>query len=127
MRRTSAQKSHAGGAIEISDGASQEQDKKMLAGRAVRSHFEQSIEILTLETENADGLDVAELALAHGECGWRNLDGIVGRALATTKSFEDVASLAAAAAAEFSHGNWSRRGARRCHDRAAAAGVHRRA
>src|SRR5271168_1875367 len=79
----------------------------MLAGGAVGGHFEESIEVFSLETEDADGLDVAKLALAHSKSGGRNLDGIVSGALAAAKSFEDVASLAAAAAAQFSHGNGS--------------------
>ena len=78
-----------------------------MAGRALRGHFEQSVEVFTFETQDADGLDVTELALAHGECGRGNLDGIVSSALAAAKSFEYVASLAAAAAAEFGDGNGS--------------------
>jgi hypothetical protein len=101
------EKSNAGGAVEIPDGASQEQYEEVLAGRAVRGYFEQSIEVFALEAQNADGLDVAEFALAHGERRWRNLDGVVGRALATAKSFENVARFASAAAAKFSHGDWS--------------------
>src|SRR5271155_1052134 len=79
----------------------------MLACRALRGHFEQSVKVLTLETEDADGFDVAQFAFAHSERGGRNLDGIVGSALAAAKSFENVASFSAAAAAEFGDGNGS--------------------
>ena len=71
----------------------------------MRSHFEQPIKIFALEAQNADGIDVAEFALAHGQSGRRNLDGIVGGALAAAKRFEDVAGFSAAAAAEFGHGD----------------------
>ncbi len=79
----------------------------MLASRAVGGHFEQSVEVLALETQDADGLDVAKFAFAHCESGGRNLDGIVRGALAPAQSFEDVASFSPATAAQFGNGNGS--------------------
>src|SRR6266446_7493077 len=93
--------------VEVADGAAEEQYKKMLARRAVGGHFEQSVEVLALETQDADGLDVAKFAFAHSESGGRNLDGIVRGALAAAKGFEDVASFSAAAATQFGNGNGS--------------------
>ena len=80
----------------------------MLSAGAVRRNFEQSVEVLTLEAENADGFDIAQFALAHGESGGRNLDGIVRRALAATESFEEVPGFPAAAAAQFGNGHITR-------------------
>src|ERR1700683_1293850 len=80
----------------------------MLAALPLRSHFQKSVEIFALEAEDADGLDVAQFALTHGESGRGNLDGIVGGALTPAKSFEEMASVSAAAPAKFGHGYRSR-------------------
>src|SRR5208282_3404620 len=68
------QKLNASRAIEVSDRASEEQHEKMLAGRAVRSHFEQSVKIFALEAHDADGFDVAKFAFTHGKSSRGNLD-----------------------------------------------------
>jgi len=47
----------------------------MLAGLPMRGDFEQSIEILALEAQDADGIDVAKFALAHDKGGARDLMG----------------------------------------------------
>src|ERR1700691_1024353 len=85
----------------------------MLAVTPLRGNFKQSVEILALEAQDADGIDVTELALTHRESRWRNLDGIISRPLAAAKGFENVACLPAAAAAEFSNCN---RGCEALHD-----------
>jgi hypothetical protein len=80
----------------------------MLAGTPLGGYFYKSVKVFAFEAENADAIDVAEFALAHGQSGRGNLDGIVGGSLASAKGFEEVASLSAAAAAEFGYGNRGR-------------------
>src|ERR1700692_4068717 len=76
----------------------------MLASTALRSDLKQSIKILALKAQDANEIDIAELALAHHESRARNLDGIVARQLPAAKSLENLASFLAAATAEFGHG-----------------------
>ena len=57
----------AGGTIEVPDGASQKQNQDMLASLAAGRYFQETIQILALETNDADGIDIAKFAPAHGE------------------------------------------------------------
>src|SRR5579862_614194 len=95
-------------AVKVTDGAAQKQNQQMLSRTAVCSYFMQAVEIFTLEAQNADAIDVAEFALAHGQGSGRNFNRIVPRMLEPAKSFEDTPGLFTAAAAEF--GDCNRRG-----------------
>src|SRR5579885_917266 len=89
------------GAIEVSDCASEKEHAEVVPGLAVGSDFEESVEILALEADDADGFDVTQFPLAHDEGGMRDFHGIVGGALAAAESLEQVTRLTSAAAAEF--------------------------
>src|SRR5208282_964440 len=95
----------ARGTVEIADGAAQKQYEEMLARAALCRHLEQSVEILALEAQDADAIDVAEFALTHDQSRTGNLDGIVTSTLTPAKSFENLASLLAASAAQFRNGD----------------------
>src|SRR5271166_795921 len=80
----------------------------MLAAAPMRSHFQQSVQVLTLKTQNADAIDVAEFAFAHDQSGAGNLDGIITSALAAAECLENLAGFLTASTSEFSHREWSR-------------------
>jgi len=96
-----AKKVRAGGAIEVTDGAAEEKDKKMLARGAAGGDFSETVEIFTFKADNADAVDVAELAAKNSERGRRNFDGVIPGGLPAGKGFEERTRFAAGTAAEF--------------------------
>ena len=80
----------------------------MLARSAASGDFAQPIEVLAFEADDADAVDVAELAAENGERGRRNFDGVVPGGLPAGKGFEEKARFAAGAAAEFCDKNGTR-------------------
>lgn len=95
-------KINAGRAVEIADGATEEEDQEMLIFFAACDDFLKTLKIFPLEAHNMDALNVAEFALTHGQGVARDFDGVVtGLALAATKRFEQHAGLFAGATAEF--------------------------
>jgi len=62
-------KVRAGGAIEVADGAAEEEDEKMLARSATGSDFAETVEVFTFEADDADAVDVAEFTAKYGERG----------------------------------------------------------
>src|SRR5260370_13432578 len=97
------QETHSRWTIEVSDGAAQEKDQKMLSPPPVSRDFQQSIQIFTLATQDADRLNVTELALAHRQRSRRDFNRIITSPLATAQRLENPARLFAAAAAQFGH------------------------
>src|ERR1700730_9474330 len=91
--------------IEVSDGATQEKDQKMLFPPPVSRDFQQSIQIFTLATQDADRINVTQLAFAHRQRSRRDFNRIIRSPLATAQRLENPARLFAAAAAQFGHGN----------------------
>src|SRR6202051_3596657 len=59
------QEFYSGGTIEIPDRAPQTQHEEMLVALPGSCHLQQAIEILALKPHNADGINIAEFALAH--------------------------------------------------------------
>src|SRR5258706_3687779 len=88
-------------AIEISDRAPKKQDEQMLVVSAPRGGRQQAVKVWPFETDNADELDLAKLALASGQCGGRKFDRAVRRALAACKSLQNPPRFSPAAASEF--------------------------
>jgi hypothetical protein len=98
-----------GSAIEVADVAAEEEDEKVLAGGAAGGDFTEAIEILALETDNADAVDVAKFAAKDGERRRRNLDGVIPGGLPAGEGFEEQARFAAGAAAEFGDDDGARK------------------
>src|SRR5580765_523309 len=94
---------HSGRSIEVADRTTQKKNAEVLARLAIRSHLQQAIEIFALESDNTDRVDIAQLALAHHQRRVRDFHGIVGNALLAAERLQQPASLASAAAAEFSN------------------------
>src|SRR6267378_2621364 len=99
---------HSRWTIEVSDGAAQEKDQKMLSPPPVGRDFQQSIEIFTLATQDADRINVTQLAFAHRQRSRRDFNGIITSPLAMAQRLENPARLFAAAAAQFCHSNGHR-------------------
>src|SRR5580658_4426927 len=95
------QKFYSRGTIEIPDGAAQKQHEEMLAGPPVRGHLHQAIKILALKPHDADRINVAELALAHGQSGAGYFDRIIKCRLPPAECLQYPAGLLATAAAQF--------------------------
>src|SRR5579864_6042109 len=93
-----AEKLDAGRTVEIADCAAEEKDEEMLAVLASGSHFEEPVEVFALESDDADGIDVAEFAFAHGQRRGRNLNRTIGSVLVMRERFENPARFLAAAA-----------------------------
>ena len=55
--------------VQVSNRAAQEQHQQVLSVTTPRRHFNQAIQIFALETHNAHEIDIAKLALAHGQGG----------------------------------------------------------
>ncbi len=72
------------------------------SGRNLR----QTIQVLVLEADNADGIDVAQFALAHSERGGRDFDRTIGCVLPSRQGLQEPACLLSAAAAEFGDHQW---------------------
>src|SRR6267143_2644266 len=102
------QETHSRWTIEVSDGAAQEKDQKMLSPPPVSRDFQQSIQIFTLATQDADRINVTQLAFAHRQRSRRDFNGIIASPLATAQGLENPARLFAAAAAQFGHSNGHR-------------------
>src|ERR1700749_5122569 len=79
----------------------------MLTALPVSRHFQQSVEIFTLEAHYADGINVAQFALAHDQGRVRDFHRIIRSSLAAAQSFEQPAGFLAAAAAQFGYGHRS--------------------
>src|ERR1700727_2707255 len=89
--------------MEVSNRASKKQHQKMLAGAALCRDFQQTVEILALEAQDADGFDITQFSFAHHQRRSGNFDGIVRSSLAAGKGFKNVAGFLTAAAAQFGH------------------------
>src|SRR5258708_28642088 len=87
--------------IEISDGAAEKKHQDMLTCVAARGHLQQSIQVFTLESNNADRVEIAKLALAHAQRGGGDFNWIVGRPLAAAKRFQNPPGFFTAAASHF--------------------------
>ena len=81
------QKFQAGGAIKVSDRASEKQHQQVLSMLAARGDFQQSIQIFPLEADDADGIDVSQFARAHGQRRGRNFNRAIGSVLAPATGF----------------------------------------
>ena len=81
----------------------------MLAGGAAGGDFAKAVEILALETDDADAVNVAKLAAKNGERGRRNFDRVIPSGLPAGEGFEEKARFAAGAAAEFGNNDGPRK------------------
>ena len=63
--------------------------------------LDQAIEILALETKNADRFEIAQFLLAPDQRRARNFDRVVERALTPGQSFQQPSRFSATAAAKF--------------------------
>src|ERR1700740_1476199 len=76
--------------IEVADGAAQKQHQQMFPLFSPGCYFEQTVQLLAFETDNADAVDVAQLALAHRQSTGRNFDRMIGgRLLPAAESVKD--------------------------------------
>src|SRR5579863_3807260 len=80
----------------------------MLIAVPMRGDLEQAVEILPFKADDADGIDVPELAFAHSQRGARYFNRIIKSALAATERFEQPAGFLAAATAQFCDSDRSR-------------------
>src|SRR3974377_1014807 len=78
----------------------------MPARDSVRPDFEQAVEIFALKTHDTDGIDVAELALAHGQGCAGDFDGVIESWLTAAQLFEHPARFLPAPTSQFRHGYW---------------------
>src|SRR3984893_18836903 len=77
------QETHSRWTIEVSDGAAQEKNQKMLSPPPLRRDFQQSIQIFALATQDADRINVTQLAFAHRQRSRRDFNRIITSPLAT--------------------------------------------
>src|ERR1700694_5426118 len=79
----------------------------MLAALPVRCHLQQAIKILALKPHNAEGINIAEFALAHRQRRAGYFNRIVERPLPPAERLQYPARLFATPAAQFSDGDRS--------------------
>src|SRR5690348_10254959 len=103
-----AHEHRAGVAIEISNGAAEEEHEKTLTGFSARRNVEQPVQVSAFETHDADGIDPPELLPAARKSRSRNVDGIVRHRLAARKRFENPARFRSASGAKFCDGHGRR-------------------
>ena len=104
-----AEEVRAGGPIEVTDGAAEEEDEQMLARGPAGGDFAETVEIFAFEADDADAVDIAKLAAKNSEGGRRNFDGVIPGGLPAGEGFEEQARFAAGAAAEFGDDNGPRK------------------
>src|SRR5262249_3341547 len=76
---------HSRRTVEIADRASEKENKQVLPFAPLCGYFQQTVEILTLKADDADGVDIAQFPFAHGQGRRRNFDGIIERTLAAAE------------------------------------------
>ena len=99
----------AGEAIEIADGAAEEEDEQMFTRGAAGGDFTQTVEIFALEADDADAIDVPEFTAKNSKRGRRNFNGMIPGGLPARERFEEQARFAARAAAEFGNDDGARK------------------
>jgi hypothetical protein len=104
-----AEKVQAGGAIEVADIAAEEENHEMLALGAAGCDFAEAVEIFAFEADDADAVDVAELAAKNSERGGRDFNWMIPGGLPAGEGFEKQACFAAGAAAEFGNDDRARK------------------
>src|SRR3974377_1315369 len=78
----------------------------MPARDSVRRDFEQAVEIFALKTHDTYGIDVAELALAHGQGCAGDFDRVIESWLTAAQRFEPPARFLPAPTSQSRHGYW---------------------
>src|SRR5439155_24016969 len=90
---------------EVADRAAEEEYKKTISRPSEAPDAPQPVEVRALESEDADRLELTELALAAREGGRRDLDRAVRGRMAPPQGLEDPSRLPAAAASELRDGH----------------------